>query len=269
MDNLPQELVDHISSYLGTEDLKQTLIVLPAFQVAAEKYSGVFSDFELNKGTARRFVNTFGGRRLGYLQHLTFRIAIPALDEKVDWEAHPDGHPVRNFEEDLREADESFTDQIKFFFSIVKEMEDIARSEKAHGKVKLTLYTPTRYIDRENYSIQRAYVSWRAHLLEPESLPNPTSVYALRIENGMKVSFDIEYGPESLRKIDLRMMVDLSNKFPNLAALHCSIGGDEWLDCNEDYRQRSITKDWAAPRRDSRHDFARILDVAHELSMQS
>ncbi|KAL5388903.1 hypothetical protein DPSP01_002609 [Paraphaeosphaeria sporulosa] len=263
MDNLPQELVDHISSYLGPEDLKHTLTVSPAFQVAAEKYSGAFSDFELNKENARRFVNTFGGRRLGYLQHLTFRSTIPALDQKVDWEAHPDGYPVRDSEEDLREADESFTDQIKFLFSIVKETEDIARSEKAHGKVKLTLYTPTRHIDRGNYSIQRAYVSWRVHLLEPESLPDLTSIYALRIENGMKVSFDVEYGPVSLWKIDLRMMVDLSNKFPNLAALHCSIGGDEWLDCNEDYRQRYITKDWAGPRRDSRHDFARILDVAH------
>jgi len=263
MDSLPQELVDHISSYLGIEDLKQTLTVSTAFQVAAEKYSGAFSDFELNKETARRFVDTFGGRRLGYLQHLTFRTTIPALNQKVDWEAHPDGHPVRDSEQDLQEADESFTDQIKFLFSTVKEMEDIARSKKAYGKVKLTLYTPTRRIDRENYSIQRAYVSWRVHLLEPKSLPNLTSVHALRIENGMKFSFDVEFDTEFLRKLDLRIIIDLSHKFPNLAALHCSVSGDEWLDCNEDSRQRYITKDWAGPRRDSRRDFSRTLDVAH------
>ena len=81
MNSLPQELVDHISRYLGIEDLKKTLTVSPAFQAAAEKYSGAFSHFELNRDTARQFVKTFGCRRLGYLQHLTFRTNIPALDQ--------------------------------------------------------------------------------------------------------------------------------------------------------------------------------------------
>lgn len=268
MDRLPQELLDQVSSYLDPEHLKHTLTVSRAFQVAAEKYSGAYNDFELNKETAHRFVNTFGGRRLGYLQHIAFRTTLPALEKKLDWNSCPQGHPVRDSQDELRAADESFTDQIEFLFSIVKKTEDLARSEKVHGKVQLTLYTPVRYVDRLNCSIQRAYVSWRVHLLEPESLPNLTSIHTLRLENGVKFSFDVEYGPRCLHKVDMRIMLDLSNKFPNLAALHCNIGGDEWLGCNEDYRQRYITKDWAGPRRDSRHDLARALDTAPTLRLR-
>lgn len=259
MNKLPQELVDHISSYLGRKDLSSTLTVSPEFQVAAEKHSGAFDDFELDDKNARQFADTFGGRRFGYLQHLSFRTILPPLDTEVDWGAEPEGHPVRDTEEDLRAANESFSKQIKFLFMTIKDVEDRATSKYGPGRIKLTIYTPTRYVDRENYDILRVYVSWRVQLLHLDSLPNVVSVRALRIENGMGWYSGREWGPQSLRKIDLRMLVDISSKLPNLATINCSIGGDEWLTCNEDYQQRYITKDWAGPRRDTRQAFGRAL----------
>jgi hypothetical protein len=264
MDSLPQELVDHVSSYLSLEDLKNTLTVSLQFQLAAEKCSGAFSDFELSDRNASHFVKTFGGRRLSYLRHLSFRTTLPPLQEKADW-ATNHHHPVRETKDDLREADRCFTDQIKSLFSTVKSVEDCAGTRYGPGNIKLTIYTPTRYIDAMYYDVLRFYVSWRIRLLSPESLPELASVRALRIENGMHVEYCYQWDRQSLRKIDLRVIIDLSVKFPNLAALFCSIGGDEWLACNEDYRQRYVTKDWAGPRRDSRQEFARALS-AHPIS---
>ncbi|KAL1606403.1 hypothetical protein SLS60_003806 [Paraconiothyrium brasiliense] len=258
MDSLPQELIDLISSYLDIEDLKNTLTVSQAFQVAAEKYSGAYDHFELNEDNKSDFIEIFGGRRLGYLQHLSFRTTLPPLDDEVDLDEQPDGAPIRDTLEDLREVDESFTEQVKSLFSTIKSAED--RANTGSGRIKLTIYTPTRYIDHENYSIQRAYVSWRVHLLSPKALPSLASVRGLRIENGMEWYYYDEWDANSLRKLDLRVIADLSLKLPNLEALHCGIGGDEWLAGNVDPRQRYVTKDWAGPRRDSRHSFAQAIE---------
>ena len=255
MDNLPQELIDHISSYLDVEDLRNTLTVSLAFQVAAEKFSGFYDEFELNETNGNDFINLFGGRRFSYLQHLSFSTTLPPLDEEVDYDEQPNGAPVRDTLEDLQVADKSFTNQIRFLFSTVKTVEDRAGS----GRFKVTIYAPTRFVDRDNYSIQRAYVSWRVHLLSPESLPDIASVRVLRIANGLH-RVRKNWGTKTPRKLDSRVLVDLSAKFPNLEALHCSIGGDEWLAGNPDSRQRYITKDWAGPRRDSRHDLAKALE---------
>ncbi|KAL1608079.1 hypothetical protein SLS60_003018 [Paraconiothyrium brasiliense] len=259
MNKLPQELVDHISSYLELEDLSSTLTVSPEFQVAAEKYSGVFDEFELSQQNGYKFADTYGGRRFGYLQHLSFRTTLPPLEEEIDWDAEPEGHPPRDTEEHLRAADESFSKQIGFLFSSIRNVEDFANTRYGPGKIKLTIYTPTRYVDRANYAIQRAYVSWRVRLLRPDTLPNLASVRALRIENGMSWHSGNDWDTQTLRKIDLRVLIDVSSKLSNLATVCCGVGGDEWLTCNEDYSQHYITKDWAGPRRDTRQDFGRTL----------
>jgi hypothetical protein len=264
LDSLPQELIDQISSYLKRNDLKNTLSLSPKFQLAAEKYSGAFDEFELSKETAPQFVDTFGGRRFRYLQHLSFRTSLPPLDKAIDWNADVDNkvHSCRDTEEELREADECFTDQIRFLFSTVKTVEDHAIAKYGPGRIKLTIYTPTRHIDRDNYCLHRAYVSWRVHLLNPEIFPSLASVRALRIENGISFFYYNQIDVLSLRKIDLKVLVDLSAKLPNIRALRCSIGGDEWLDCNQDGQLRYTTKDWAGPRRDSRQNFAKALQAA-------
>lgn len=62
LNDLPQELVDHVSSYLGREDLKHTLLVSSKFQLAAEEYSGAFTKYALTEDNVDKFVETFSGR---------------------------------------------------------------------------------------------------------------------------------------------------------------------------------------------------------------
>jgi hypothetical protein len=47
MNNLPQEIVDRICSYLDHNSLKSVLLISPNFQLAAELYSGGFQRFRL------------------------------------------------------------------------------------------------------------------------------------------------------------------------------------------------------------------------------
>lgn len=261
MDSLPQELTDHISSYLSIEDLKNSLKVSPAFQIAAERFSGAFDEFELNKENGSKFINLFGGRRLGYLRHLSFRTQLPPLDDEIDLEEelekHGDCLQIRDTFEEVQNGNKCFTDQIRFLFSTIKEVEDRAHI-KHGGRVRLTIYSPTRFVRYDDYHTQRAYVSWRVKLLKPESLPNLTSVRALRVENGLSWGRD-QWDGDTLRKLDLRVLVDLSKKLLNLEDLECYLGGDEYLSNNKNAKQRYVTKDWAGPRRDTRHEFAQTL----------
>lgn len=260
MNSLPYELIDHISSYLEREDLRNTLFLSPSFQVAAEKYSGAFDKFEVNEDNAARFLRIYSGRRLYFLKHVSFRTALPRLvEESADWETNM---PLcRDTEEELREADECFTKQIQFLFSTIETLEARVDDKNGLGKIQLTIYTPTQTINPAQYCAHRLYVSWRIHLLKPELLPSLASICALRIENGM------EYNPRyrreicSQRKIDLRIITDIASRLSNLGLLTCRIGADEWLAVHREAALRFATHDWAGPRRDSRQDFAQSLET--------
>lgn len=54
MNNLPQEMVDRISSFLPIEDLKNTLLLSRPFQYAAERHSETFEVFNLTPGNAEK-----------------------------------------------------------------------------------------------------------------------------------------------------------------------------------------------------------------------
>lgn len=70
MDDLPQELIDNISSFLPLDDLKNTLTVSRKFQVAAEICSQGFERFEITEDNADRFLATYGSRRRRYLRSI-------------------------------------------------------------------------------------------------------------------------------------------------------------------------------------------------------
>jgi hypothetical protein len=80
MDSLPQELVDRISSYLGRNDLKNTLLLTTKFQHAAEQYSEAFSTYTLTEDNVGDFVEICGGRLAQHLRNIKFRTSLPALD---------------------------------------------------------------------------------------------------------------------------------------------------------------------------------------------
>lgn len=253
MDKLPQELVDDISSYLGHEDLRSTLFLSRQFQYAAERYSTAFESYRLTESNATKFLDTFSDRRFNYLRSILFSTSFPERD-LTDIE---DEDCLESAEE-LEALDQEFTRQINFLFSTVHAIEARQGNISDLGRIHLSIFTPKRTIDHKNECLHNSFVSWRVHLLSPATLPQLSSVRHLHVHtpeqyfysNGVDVA---------LRMLDHRILLDLSNKLPNLHSLGCMVGGSEWHGSFEDEEFRRITRDDAGPRRDSRHDFGKAL----------
>ena len=263
MDRLPQELIDRISCHLSIEDLKQTLTVSRKFQLAAEWNSGVFRTAKLTGGESfERFLDTYCSHRLRYLQYVQFNTNFPALE--WDEERRP---RCRETADELRAMDETFTQQIDSLFAALKIVEDWGKKGRDPMKIDLTVYTPTRVVSSA-YCLRRRWVGWRIHLLTPEALPILDSVYFLKIENGGDVSHWDDSNISAF-KIDLRVLVDLANRLPNLQRLGAKLGGEWTTDCESEI-VKHFARDWDGPRRDSRHDFAKVVqDVGLPLSLQN
>ncbi|OAG13768.1 hypothetical protein CC77DRAFT_1036077 [Alternaria alternata] len=253
MDQLPQELVDRISSYLSVDDLKNTLLLSHAFRFPAEKYSGAFTTFALNENNAEKFIGTFSGHRLLYLRDLKFGICLP----------RPEDNERRDDADQLSKHDKSFTQQITFLFKTMKTVEDLAGNHNKPGTVRLAISPPRRPIFAERSLSYHDHLSWRVHLLEPEALPLLESVRSLEVGDDWDGSFGgrAEFtGYNSGRvKLDYRVMVDLVVKLPNLEYWGCRTGGNEWSPKTEQEATKYLTQDWAGPRRDTRQDFAKAL----------
>jgi hypothetical protein len=265
MEILPQELVNQISSFLERDDLKQTLFVSRKFQYAAEECSGAFTTFDLtpDAASADRFLNTYSGRHFRHLRHVGARTSFPAMewDEKT-MDVVEDRPSCRYSQKELQQMDQRFTEQIGSIFSTMKLLEDSI--SKVHpgaaANIDLTIYTPTRVIDKNWYCWHHFYVSWRIHLLSPETLPELILVRSLQVKNGAKISSLNGHAQHpAVRKLDHRIILDLAEKLPNLEQLKCQIGGDEWNAGLTEDEGRHFTRDWEGPRRDSRHEFGQKL----------
>lgn len=169
MENLPQELVDRISSFLDRSDLKNTLLLSQSFQYAAEQYSEAFQNFTLTTGNVDEFFSTYSGRRFSYLRNVVFETYFPALvkkdnddegsdddlglndanegeDDEEESEGENDGSDnlYRDTAEDLNSLDKDFTRQINFLFSTLKTVETRLRNSQRAGTIHLTIFTPTQ-----------------------------------------------------------------------------------------------------------------------------
>ncbi|CAG5158437.1 uncharacterized protein ALTATR162_LOCUS5079 [Alternaria atra] len=251
MNQLPQELVDRISSYLSRDDLKNTLLLSHAFRFPAEKYSGAFTSFDLKEKTTDKFIDTFSSHRLQYLRDVKFEIILPSQDEED-----------RDNAEQLSKHDQSFTQQIMFLFKTVKTVEERAGPNNGPGTVRLEIGSPRRKISWGTSLSIHHHLSWRVHLLEPDALPSLESVRSLGVGGEWyreSSGQDFNWGHV---KMDYRVMVDLVVKLPNLDYWGCQIGGDEWSPKTEQEAAKYFTQDWAGPRRDTRQDFAKALMAA-------
>jgi hypothetical protein len=253
MDQLPQELVDRISFFLSSDDLKNTLLLSHAFRFPAEKYSGAFASFNLDNGNTKKFVHTFSGHRLLYLRDLRFGIRLPL----------PEDREHRDSADQLSRNDKSFTQQITFLFKTMRMVEERAGNKNTTGKVRLAISSPSRPIFRGCSLSYHHHLSWRVHLLKPEALPLLESVRSLEVGDDWGGLFirrtdDADYQWAGV-KLDYRVMVDLVARLPNVEYWGCRIGGDEWSPKTEQEAARYLTQDWAGPRRDTRWDFAKAL----------
>ncbi|KAJ8115103.1 hypothetical protein OPT61_g3180 [Boeremia exigua] len=268
MDDLPQELVDNISSFLAYDDLKNTLTVSAKFQVAAELCSRAFEKYTLTEDNAATFLTTYNGRRAHYLRRIRFRPMLPALDDPDD-DPEDELRPCRENSEDLKLANEHFSKQIEFLLSTLAKLEQrIRRPMNGRGAdIKLTIYTPRRLVlDEAFYCRHRMYVSWPLQLLSPDRLPSIDFIHTLVFKNGHQydpLSDDCNEMEPSLRSLDLRIMLDLASKMNGLRNLKCRVGGEtlqshiRWTSTYANH----IRSGWDGPLRDSRKHFADALNV--------
>lgn len=257
MNSLPQELVDRICSYLSSEELKPTLTLNKAFNAATERLSGAFCSFELTKENSQKFIAIYRGRRLRLLRDVVFRTRFSPIPD-----AHDSSPTCRETSEELHEKDRLFSEQIKYFFTALKAVEQNSGVSNP-GKVKITIYGPTREIGGQmtRTCLHRMYISWRIHLLAPATLPTLLSVQSLQLNQGEPMVGRHHY--TEISKLDLRMIVDLAGRLPNLEFVGCQVGNGET--CSK-YIERSrfwahYENDWEGPRRDSRHHFAEAAEA--------
>jgi hypothetical protein len=172
MDQLPQELVDRISSFLSSGDLKNTLLLSHAFRFSAEKYSGAFATFNLNESNAEKFINIFSGHRLLYLRNLVFNdIRLPLPKDRYR----------RDDADQLSKHDEIFTQKISFLFETMKTIEERAGTQNIPGRVRLQIGSPFRPVYGMVAITWHDCLSWRVHLLKPEELPLVKSIRSLEV----------------------------------------------------------------------------------------
>jgi hypothetical protein len=174
----------------------------------------------------------------------------------------------------LQKKDEDFTRQIQLLFAALKTTEDQAGVQSFSGNYHLSIYSPSRLVEKsfDQKCLHHYYVSWRIHLLNRSDLPQIISVRAFKIHNhGYRYPWCSgsihDYPPDHLdkyyvveSKLDLRIIVELATRFPNLEFLGCKVGGYEWCRTHgEEQPIKQYERDWEGPRRDSRHDFANVV----------
>jgi len=272
MDDLPQELIDRISSFLDPSDLSNTLTVSHKFRLAAERYCRAYNSFALHSWdeSKQQLLKTFSKhpRRFTYLRDVVLYTELPDLRVRKrrkmkDVVVSLEDLACRESQEDLDANDEFFTKQIVFLFETLKGFEDAAR-EQGHGpgRITLTIVAPDRHVDAE-ICLHRRYTSWRIHLLRPASLSTLKCIHSLRIEGGdQQDPIDHDEIDTVVCRLDLRLVLDLITKMPELENLSWVGGGDEWTPSSRSAAIAHYYRNYEGPRRDSRYNFAEALAIA-------
>jgi hypothetical protein len=262
MDKLSQELIDQITSYFDDafdeDDLKQILTVSKAFQNSVERK--MLTQYHLTENNVDSFLRQYTGERICYLLYVQF---LPTFPMASGSDRNQD-KGCREKPSELLQKDEIFTRQIGVLFRALKCIEDRVGAERIRGRLRLIISVPKRTVkDDDCYHL--ICVCWRVHLLHPETLPRLSSVHTLEFKDGGFVFINRGYTKPDVRrgttsKLDLRVLIDIASKLSSLEQLKCSL--EAYFDGMHVAKEsiRHFTQDWAGPHRDTRHDFARLLD---------
>jgi hypothetical protein len=260
INNLPQEIVDRICSYLDRNSLKSVLLISPNFRLAAELYSGAFQKFVLTTKNIDKFISIYSSLHFRYLRYLEFQPVIPLPDRgdgsPCDWDGETNRY--RESQQDLDRVDQTYTQQIHLLFAALRTVETCECNKMIKGRIHVKLFTPVSLVDRD-WPLQWSVISWRVHLVAPETLPTVTSVHELTLQNSRQ-TWRSDRFLLILRKLDLRVVFDLSARLSNLSTLNCNIGRDGHLRNNFTCEElRYLAQDWLGPLKDSRNDFIKPL----------
>ncbi|KAH6644452.1 hypothetical protein C7974DRAFT_439786 [Boeremia exigua] len=276
MDNLPQELLDQILVSLPIQDLKNCLLVSRKCRHAAEQYA--FSSVTLSPENAENAIALYSGHRACYLREVKFQPILSSPDDSISLDS-AGSHLYRESASTLRILDQEYTRQIAFLFSFLRTLE-INRSENGtSNNLHLTIFLPVLVIDRTALPLQRCFVSWRIHLLNPTSLPLLDSIQTLSIATpplrSLTTAGDDQGLYLSVRKLDYRVLLDLASRLPNLTTLRCRMGADDlfanslssWYPVIYD-ELRYVCHDWVGPQRETRAAFSKALEGAELRSLR-
>lgn len=184
-----------------------------------------------------------------------------SLDRFNEWELGP--ITCRESQQELDEKDQMFTRQIASCFGAIEAVEAKAVKDKAvkkpsrqsTGTIRLVVFTRTRHV-HQSYCNHRRFSSWRVHILSPDELPELYSVSDLSICNPLEQDYHHRQPAQS--RIDLRVIIDLASRCPNLEYLGCEIGIDEWTNSKDlalvHYRHNHV-----GPLCDTRNDFGQAI----------
>jgi hypothetical protein len=184
-----------------------------------------------------------------------------SLDRFNEWELGP--ITCRESQQELDEKDQMFTRQIASCFGAIEAVEAKAVKDKAvkkpsrqsTGTIRLVVFTRTRHV-HQSYCNHRRFSSWRVHILSPDELPELYSVSGLSICNPLEQDYHHRQPAQS--RIDLRVIIDLASRCPNLEYLGCEIGIDEWTN-SKDLALAHYRHNHVGPLCDTRNDFGQAI----------
>lgn len=259
MDKLPQELIDRIFwRYLTGDDFQNTLTVSKTFQLATERASCRYRTSRLTESKLERFVDIYSGHRLDYLNSIQYRTRfLPLLKRTRGVTPADNDSTCRDSVADLQVMDETFTRQIAALFAALKTLEGRMAGKRIHVKI----FTPSRYV--ESGCLHRKYVGWPVHLLSPATLPQIYAVGSLVVMQQSAGQTYLEEANETPAKLDLRVLLDLCVKLPNLEYLGCKLVSDDWTSSHVSKVIRHHTRPWEGPQRDTRHEFAKTHQTSN------
>ncbi|KAK0637488.1 hypothetical protein DIS24_g10768, partial [Lasiodiplodia hormozganensis] len=262
MAQIPQELIEHVALYADGETRKNMVAVSPSFQAAVERH--VFDKISLKSKDLERFQALYHGHRTRILHSIVFTIKFPKL-ENTDDEDEP--LPCRESLEDIQSIDQFFTRHIKQLFNAIKALEEQNPSTMQGISLTIKVTRPSDYNKEADYCDHRRWPCWRLHLLSPSSLPPLSSIRTLSFQDAFPSYYD-DWGGERSRHLDMRALLDLATKLPNLEHLR-TLGPLERFPVS--YLRDEATqcrRVWEGPWRDTRLAFASATaELNHSLPL--
>lgn len=238
MDQLPQEIIDCIANHLERRPDQNQIPVwereklpsnLPPYATLSHAWKHsierrTFQKQFLKSSDLDDFDTIFTGDRRRKLTELIFEVVLPTYDDQACGKFE---HP-----EDKKKNDKVFSHAVRKFFSILKSWEDAS----VPGTLRLwisNIYSPADPFQRGEEKMTKdqedvmlygrhdlfevRYQHSLIHLFRPDSLPTLTRVNHLTILNFSTIS----------RNLDMRAIVDIASKFPNLKNFTCDIFDNE------------------------------------------
>lgn len=253
---LPQELIDLIVLHSDEKTRHKLLTISPAFQGSVERQFNWHS-VTLHSDNIKKSAATCHGPRIRYIQNVRYDLKFPPLQRERNARRKLE-LPCRDTKEELAANDECFTSQVAELFDVLGTIEKQGGTKRWRG-IDLVIHihrqgTTTVLCDH------RKYHNWRLHLLRPRRLTEVQSVRSLTLKP--ERSGNHESRPSGVRPFDLRVIMDLTCKLPNLEELECPFLYERFMYPYMIGLLVPFCLPWEGPWRDSRHDFARAVRTA-------